>query len=139
MDENRTLWNKCARLHGHECGGLTIGYKAAMYAIRLLKLDGAEDDQIVCICESKSCAVDAFRAIFGCSGEKGTLLLHPTGLSAFSVYNRRSNTAIRLVLKPTPEGMTREKSFDYYQSLDPAEMFDVEPAGGVLPCTPNAH
>lgn len=133
MDENRALWEKCAELHGHECGGLTIGYKAALYAIRLLKLDPSGDEQISCICESKSCAVDAFRAIFGCSGEDGTLLLHPTGLSAYSVYNRRNNTAVRLVLKPAPEGMTREKSFDYYQSLDPAEMFDAEPARYALP------
>ena len=133
MDENRVLWEKCAELHGHECGGLTIGYKAALYAIRLLKLSGEEDDQIACICESKSCAVDAFRAIFGCSGEKGSLFLHNTGLSAYSVYNRRNSTAVRLVLRPAPEGMTREKSFDYYQSLDPADMFDVEPARYALP------
>ena len=133
MDENRVLWNKCAQLHGHECGGLTIGYKAALYAIRLLKLDPADNEHIACICESKSCAVDAFRAIFDCSGEKGNLFLHPTGLSAYSVYNRRNSTAVRLVLKPAPEGMTREKSFDYYQSLDPSEMFDVEPAKYALP------
>ena len=133
MDENRALWNKCAELHGHECGGLTIGYKAALYAVRLLKLDLYDTEQIACICESKSCAVDAFRAIFGVSGEKGSLFLHPTGLSAYSVYNRRNNTAVRLVLKPAPEGLTREKSFDYYQNLDPAEMFDAEPAKYALP------
>ena len=32
MDENKELWNKCAAFHGHVCGGLTIGYKAALYA-----------------------------------------------------------------------------------------------------------
>ena len=36
MDENKELWNKCAAFHGHVCGGLTIGYKAALYAIELL-------------------------------------------------------------------------------------------------------
>jgi len=133
MDENRILWEKCAELHGHECGGLTIGYKAALYAIRLLKLNPADNAHIACICETKSCSVDAFRAIFGVSGEAGSLFLHPTGQSAFSVYNRRNNTAVRLVLKPAPEGLTREKSFDYYQNLDPAEMFDAEPAKYALP------
>jgi len=131
MDENRILWEKCAELHGHECGGLTIGYKAALYAIRLLKLRGGEN--IACICESKSCAVDAFKAIFGCSGEKGSLFLHPTGQSAYSVYNRDNQTAVRLVLKPAPEGLTREKSFEYYQNLDPANMFDAQPARYALP------
>ena len=133
MDENRALWNKCAEMHGHECGGLTIGYKAALYAIRLLKLGTEPDDQVAVICESKSCAVDAFKAIFGCSGEKGSLFLHPTGLSAYSVYNRRNNTAVRLVLRPAPEGISRENSFGYYQSLDPADMFDAEPAKYALP------
>ena len=32
MDENKELWEKCAAFHGHVCGGLTIGYKAALYA-----------------------------------------------------------------------------------------------------------
>ena len=48
-DENRELWKKCAAFHGHECGGLTIGYKAALYAIRLLDLAFSEDEQVVCI------------------------------------------------------------------------------------------
>ena len=38
MDENKELWNKCAALHGHVCPGLTIGYRAALYAIELLGL-----------------------------------------------------------------------------------------------------
>ena len=29
---------KCVEFHGHECGGLTIGYKAVLYAEKLLKL-----------------------------------------------------------------------------------------------------
>ena len=32
-------WADCAAFHGHECGGLTIGYKAALYAIELLGLE----------------------------------------------------------------------------------------------------
>lgn len=35
----KELWEKCAAFHGHECGSLTIGYKAALYAIKLLGLD----------------------------------------------------------------------------------------------------
>ena len=38
MDENKALWKKCVEFHGHECGGLTIGYKASLYAIALLGL-----------------------------------------------------------------------------------------------------
>ena len=52
MDENRVLWEKCAAFHGHVCGGLTIGYKAALYAVELLELTFSEDEQVVCICEN---------------------------------------------------------------------------------------
>ena len=31
-------WKKCVEFHGHECGGLAIGYKAAQYAEKLLGL-----------------------------------------------------------------------------------------------------
>ena len=31
-------WQDCVAFHGHECGGLTIGYKASLYAIELLNL-----------------------------------------------------------------------------------------------------
>ena len=31
-------WKKCVEFHGHECGGLAIGYKAALYAEKLLEV-----------------------------------------------------------------------------------------------------
>ena len=30
-EEKQELWDQCAKFHGHVCGGLTIGYKAALY------------------------------------------------------------------------------------------------------------
>ena len=52
-------WNDCVAFHGHECGGLTIGYKASLYAIELLKLEFSADEQVVCIAENDACGVDA--------------------------------------------------------------------------------
>ena len=57
MDENKVLWEKCAAFHGHVCGGLTIGYKAALYAIELLDLSFSEDEQVVCITENDACCI----------------------------------------------------------------------------------
>ena len=39
-------WNDCVAFHGHECGGLTIGYKASLYAIALLELEFSADEQV---------------------------------------------------------------------------------------------
>ena len=119
-------WQDCAAFHGHECGGLTIGYKASLYAIELLDLDFSADEQVVCIAENDACGIDAIQVMLGCSIGKGNLLFHMRGKSAYSFYDRGSGKSVRLVLKPAPEGMTREKSFAYYQSCKPDEMFDVK-------------
>ena len=126
-------WNDCVTLHGHECGGLTIGYKASLYAIELLKLDFSADEQVVCISENDACGVDAVQVMLGCSIGKGNLLFHMRGKQAFSFYNRKTGTSVRLVLKPKPEGMTREESFAYYQACKPEEMFDVKDTTIQLP------
>ena len=126
-------WNDCVAFHGHECGGLTIGYKASLYAIELLKLEFSADEQGVCISENDACGVDAVQVMLGCSIGKGNLLFHMRGKQAFSFYNRKTGASVRLVLKPKPEGMTREKSFAYYQSCEPKDMFDVKDAVIQLP------
>ena len=126
-------WNDCVAFHGHECGGLTIGYKASLYAIELLKLEFSADEQVVCIAENDACGVDAVQVMLGCSIGKGNLLFHMRGKQAFSFYNRKTDASVRLVLKPKPEGMTREESFAYYQSCEPKDMFDVKDAVIRLP------
>ena len=126
-------WNDCVAFHGHECGGLTIGYKASLYAAQLLKLEFSEDEQVVCISENDACGVDAIQVMLGCSIGKGNLLFHMRGKQAFSFYNRKTGEAVRLVLKPRPEGMTKQESFAYYQGCSCEEMFDVKEATLELP------
>ena len=67
---------KCVAFHGHECGGLTIGYKAAIYAEKLLNITFSEDEDVVCISENDACGVDAIQVLLGCSVGKGNLLFH---------------------------------------------------------------
>ena len=126
-------WKDCVAFHGHECGGLTIGYKASLYAIELLNLEFSADEQVVCIAENDACGVDGIQVMLGCSIGKGNLLFHMRGKQAFSFYNRKTGASVRLVLKPKPEGMTREEAFAYYQSCEPKDMFDVKDATIRLP------
>ena len=126
-------WADCAEFHGHECGGLTIGYKAALYAIKLLNIGCAEDEEVVCISENDACGVDAIQVMLGCSAGKGNLLFHLTGKQAFNIYERKSGRSVRLVLRKKPEGMSREESFAYYQSREPEELFDVKETRIALP------
>ena len=132
-DENKAMWQKVVAFHGHECGGLTIGYKAALYAIELMKLNFSEDEDIVCISENDACGVDAIQVILGCSAGRGNLLFHMRGKQAFSFYNRKNGESLRLVLKSRPEGMTKKQSFEYYQKLDVEDMFEVKKTTIQLP------
>ncbi len=128
-----TNWEKCVAFHGHECGGLTIGWKAAEYAMELLELRFSENEQAVCISENDACGVDAIQAVLGCSIGKGNLLFHMTGKQAFSFYNRATGRSVRLVLRKGPTEMTKEESFAYYQSHSPEELFDVKETAIRLP------
>ena len=126
-------WENCVAFHGHECGGLTIGYKASLYAIELLGLDFSDDEQVVCISENDACGVDAIQVMLGCSVGKGNLLFHMRGKSAYSFYSRKTGRSVRLVLKPLPDGVIKANSFAYFQRCEPKEMFEVKETTILLP------
>lgn len=122
------LWQKVLDFHGHECGGLMIGFQAALYASELLKLtlsEHVEDEEVVCISENDACCVDAIQVLLGCTVGKGNLLFHMTGKMAFSFFNRETGQSVRLVLKPLPREMTREESLDFYRNKNPQELFSI--------------
>lgn len=132
----QTEWEKCVAFHGHECGGLMIGYKAVLFARELLNLDKesfSADEELVCITENDACGVDAVQVLLGCSAGKGNLLYHLQGKHAFSFYKRKSGEAVRIVLKPLPEGITRGNSLAYYREKAPSELFDVKTPSLALP------
>lgn len=129
----KTDFERCAEFHGHVCGGLTIGYKAAQYAIELLHLTFSKDENVVCIAENDACGVDAIQVMLGCSVGKGNLLFHMRGKQAFNIYERTSGKSVRLVLRPIPEGMSREESLAYLTEKEPKDLFDVKPTTLQLP------
>jgi formylmethanofuran dehydrogenase subunit E len=129
----KELWEKAAAFHGHVCPGLTIGYRAALYAIDLLELTFSADEQVVCISENDACGCDAIQVILGCSIGKGHLLFHMTGKQAFSFYNRKTGKSVRLVLNKPIQEMTREQSFNYYHECKQEDLFTVKETKIALP------
>ena len=129
----KELWEKAAAFHGHVCPGLTIGYRASLYAIDLLALTFSEDEQVVCVAENDACGVDAIQAILGCSIGKGNLLFHMTGKQAFSFYNRKTGKSVRLVLNRPVSEMTREEAFEYYHTCKQEDLFTVKETTIIIP------
>ena len=129
--DKKEMFERCAAFHGHVCGGLTIGFKAALYAMDLLGIGFSEDEDEVCISENDACGVDAIQVLLGCSVGKGNLLFHMTGKQAFSFYDRKSGRSVRLVLRPRPD--TGQSGLDYYTRKEPSELFDVKETKIELP------
>ena len=134
MEDKKVLWEKCAAFHGHVCPGLTIGYRAALYAAELLELTFSADEQVVCVSENDACGCDAIQVILGCSIGKGNLLFHMTGKQAFNFFDRQSGKGVRLLLRATP-GLSRQERESWLMHGDFHEMFDVGPARAALPET----
>ena len=126
-------WEKCVAFHGHSCGGLSVGYRAAKYAMEMLEVSFSDNEQVVCIAENDACGIDAIQVLLGCSVGKGNLLFHMTGKQAFSFYNRKTGKSLRLVAKPKPEGMSQAERFDYYHTAPADDLFEVKPASIRLP------
>jgi formylmethanofuran dehydrogenase subunit E len=124
-DGNEALWQRCVAFHGHYCGGLDIGFKAALLAAEILGASFSADEELVCIAENDACGIDAIQVALGCSIGKGNLLFHMTGKHVYSFYDRRTGRSVRLSLKNMPEGFTRDKGYEYYHDRAPESMFDV--------------
>jgi formylmethanofuran dehydrogenase subunit E len=55
-----------------------------------------EDEDLVAICETDACGVDAIQVIAGTTAGKGNLIIHDYGKHAFTFYNRRNGEAVRV-------------------------------------------
>lgn len=128
METYESFVEKCVKFHGHNCPGLLIGVKAAMYALEIFGEQFSDDEELVCVSENDACGVDAIQVILGCSVGKGNLLMKLRGKQAFSFYDRKSGKSVRMVLKPLGNMTMKEKSA-YLNQTPPAELFDLTEAG----------
>lgn len=126
MNENeRKMWEKCAAFHGHECGGLALGFKAAMYAEKVLGAGFSRDEELICISENDACCVDAIQVLLGCTAGKGNLFFHLTGKIAFTFFSRDTGDSIRIIQRSDhPKNMSRAEEMKYYLSLPPEEIYE---------------
>ncbi|MFW5986932.1 MAG: FmdE family protein [Methanohalophilus sp.] len=93
--------------HGHLCPGLSLGFRAAKAAEEHFKNIRAQDEELVCIVENKSCSVDAIQVVNGCTFGKGNLIYRDFGKHVYTFFNRGNDKALRLVVKP--DGMKNDE------------------------------
>lgn len=84
------------QFHGHLCPGLALGYRVAKAALRELKADRPQDEELVAVVENDACAVDAIQFITGCTFGKGNLIFRDYGKHVYTFHNRRTGKGIRV-------------------------------------------
>jgi len=97
------------RFHGHLCGGIILGYRAARIGLKLLRTGRAIDEEIVAIVENDSCAVDAVQVLTGCTFGKGNLFFRDYGKHVYTFAVRPTGRAVRVCRKPGPRLSVEEQ------------------------------
>lgn len=133
---SQELLDETVEFHGHNCPGLTIGIRAAEYALQ--KFSDTLPSDLVCVTETDMCAVDGIQYITGCTFGKGNLIHRDYGKAAFSFFDRRDGHGMRFLLRKeakdsggtSPDGKEEIIALLLEKKLD--ELFDVIQ----LPSTP---
>jgi formylmethanofuran dehydrogenase subunit E len=108
--------------HGHACPGLALGYRVALYALKMLG-DRASDEELTATVENNSCAVDAVQVLTGCTFGKGNLIFRDYGKHVYTFIRRPSGEGIRISVDwISPEETEEEKSmWERYTKGDRSE------------------
>ncbi len=131
--DTELLYQKCASFHGHSCGGLLIGFRAALCAMERLGItQPSPDEELVCTAENDACGIDAIQALLGCTAGKGNLILRLRGKQAFTFFDRKSGRSFRLVLKEK-EFSSKEEKQKFMREASAEEIFKIEEARFALP------
>jgi formylmethanofuran dehydrogenase subunit E len=132
---------EATRFHGYLCPGLLIGYRAAQIALRELNVERAEDEELVTICETDACGLDAVQVLTGCTAGKGNLILRDWGKQVFSFGRRSDGKLLRVALRygataaapEQPSEARRQYALERLQTAADDELYDVRWVDAPLP------
>lgn len=116
-------FEKVIAFHGHLCPGVTIGLRAAEYA--LSKLGDAEPAQRVCITETDMCGVDAIQSLTCCTFGKGNLIHRDYGKMAFSFFRRDTGEGFRLLYNSEIRSSNHDEMMDLMGKKERNETEDL--------------
>ena len=125
----------CIDFHGHVCGGISLGFVLANFAMQ--QLGAVRGDDLYARMECQNCLVDAVQCVTGCTTGKRNLELIPGGPMALTLVRRETGKGVRAVISVTmPEGLSKAEAKDYILALEPASVCTAEEA--FIEITPKA-
>lgn len=119
------IWEKAVDFHGHTCGGLALGVRAAMEAQKRFGINRAEDEEVVCVTENDACGVDGIQSVLGCTMGKGNLIYYGTGKFAFDFFSRKTGDSFRLMARDKKEGLSGDSYIEYVLTAPIEDVFIV--------------
>lgn len=99
------LIDKAVAFHGHWCPGISLGIRAAAWAMQ--NFGTAADEEIVTVTETDMCAVDAIQALVGCTFGKGNLIFRDRGKVAFTFFRRSDGKSARIMQRIRDDELSR--------------------------------
>lgn len=101
---------KAGDFHGHLCGGIVLGTKMTLAALKALGMDpGVKNKNLIVFVEVDRCMTDAVQAITGCSVGHRSLKHIDYGKFAATFVNLETKRALRATIK---------ESFDSHGPID---------------------
>lgn len=93
------LWNQAVKFHGHVCPGVAVGFRASIYALKLLDLTGNISESYYAVAENDVCGLDGVQIVTGCTIGNDSLIIDNQGKKAFSFVHKKTGDGIRVLLK----------------------------------------
>lgn len=115
MDDTQILMD-ALKFHGHKCWASVAGVRVGLAALRELGVKRSGGTQLYGIVEigedhGGMCFGDGIQFTTGCTFGKGNIRKQPLGKLAFTLIEKETNHAIRIVFKPTLQKRIAESAF----------------------------
>lgn len=115
MDDRQVLMD-ALKFHGHKCWASVAGVRVGLAALRELGVKRSGGTQLYGIVEigedhGGMCFGDGVQYSTGCTFGKGNIRKEPLGKLAFTLIEKDSNRAVRVVFKPTLQKQIQTTAF----------------------------
>lgn len=100
MNDYEYFMEKANAFHGHVCGGIALGIRTSLAAMKALGLDPHQKHKnIIVYTEVDRCMTDAIMVVTGCSPGRRSLKLVDYGRFAMTMINLDTGKALRGTIK----------------------------------------
>ncbi len=120
------LLERAEEFHGHMCGGLTIGLRAGLLLQKLFSEISFRNAEIIVSTKIAACPKDGLMVVLGVRPDNRTLEINPDLDCDYQGYDIIDEKTVKIFMKPLPEGITREKSAEFYREASDEEIFSWE-------------